>query len=850
MLYYELPYLHGTSVDSDDETIYRAILRDERESINNDTTITDARRASLLARLDAAEAAETPDRATLVALARMRSEASSRREAQNRFINEVATATDSDYNTVLQEFRELENSIDRSRSATNPETYTEANIRTARDAGLGTEAGTVHAFVTLRARGEGQERAALEARPELIAERHTISNGQVPESNYQVLDYGYDVRSGYVEFTVKNTQTGETFVEGYRSMQTETSLTQGMRGEATRFRWSSDSSQTISPGEFWYENFHSRSYQRMDNELDRLRASRAPRCARCGQWANNTHTCPAPLNQGPEYSLGGGMLRSGARTSMQKIDYEFVDEEGRDRTTTLEIDLPLVNEYRKNIKDHGSLLIRNVSAYIPWNDRDSSDDSYRYSRRVAGDIYLSKDENGNIQANTQALECRCQDYRRTGDCRHVQAVAAAAIKRAIPPQRAVSQMTEEERARRAAEKLARIEAANATDWTTREETLAEARATWQQDSEVTYSENFDSFYEILNKATEEKAAKGSLTLPYEKENALNGLATRESKQAFGVEIEYDFPDSMPHHERAEASRKIGEALHKAKIIPTAEKQGYHAAARNGYKDTHLDEQGKGTWSWEHDATVAGEIVTPLMYDEPETWENLEKVTKILRENGAVPTTKAGAHVHVGTAKYGKDPKKYAELARLVGQHEDVLYRLSTDPSRGEHRGKTTRFNYVSPVPSVSPEGFQDASSLRRRYWQRTAILNINGAKLDDDYKSSHVEFRMFDATLDPAVMQNQIKMALHMTDAADRIAASGGTKRAKESLGDHAERAKLRGRRKPKKEDIEKDTSTFRSFLDTLYQKKADKDNAIRLFAANEWVKLTAAQRRRYGSAS
>jgi hypothetical protein len=845
-----MPYELDIGTDASDDDVYRAILREQRERIENDTAITDARRASLLARLDAAENADTPDRPTLYALAHMHSSASDRRTSVNRFVDEVATLTEADRDAVVNEFRELENSIDRSRSAENPETYTEQNINEARNLGIGTEAGTVHAFVTLRDRAQRSEREALESRPELIAERTTIENGQVSDSNYRVLDYGYDRVSGYIEFRVENTETGEIITEGYRGPVGLRSLEQGMAGEARRYYGGEERHYT--PGDFWHEVFHNRPYSRFDNELDRLRSSRAPRCARCGQWANNAHTCPTPLNEGPEYIIGGRMINSGVRTSIQKVEYTFPNEDGEERTGTFEVDLPLVNDYRKQIKDHGSLLIRNVSAYIPYNDRvDRETGAGYYGNAVKGDIYLHRNEEGVLVAETRSLTCVCAKFRANGDCRHVQALAAAAIKRATPPQRTpASQLSEEERAQRAAEKLARIEAANATDWTTKEETMAEARRTWKENSEVTYSEDFDSFYEVLNKATEEKAAKGSLTLPYKKENALGGLATRESEQAFGVEIEYDFPDTMSYSEKDEANRKIGKALKEANLTPTDQKQGYHAAARNGYNDRHVDADGKGTWSWEHDGTVAGEIVTPLMYDEPETWENLEKVTKILKDNGAIPTTKAGAHVHVGTARFGKDPKKYEELTRMVGQHEDVLYRLATDPARGEHRGKSTRFTFASPISKVGPDGFQDANGMRRRHWQRTAILNISGASIDDNYKSSHVEFRMFDATLDPAVMQNQIKLALNMTDAADRIAGQGGTKRDKESLGDHAERQKLRGRRKPKKEDIERETSTFRSLLDTLFQSKEDKDNAIRIFAANEWVKLTAAQRRRYGSAS
>lgn len=833
-----------------DEEVYQRLLSEFRADILADTTITEARKASLLARLDAADRADVPDQATIYALAKLKETVNRQRTAQETFLRESSAELGISYEDARAKFRALEEGIDRARSAPNPETYTEENINKVENLGMAKEAGVVHAFATMSEEVRVARTERLQATPSLIAEYRPVSGGRVPDQPFEVINYGYDPVSGYLEINVKNLETGEEEVKAYRAHMTADRLNAGMGGESSIYRYGEEGERTLTAGEFWFENFHNRYYTTFNNEQERLAASRAPRCARCGQWADNAHSCPTELSQGPSLIISPRMLRNEeVRTSSQKVQYLGI-REGSETGMIYEVDLPLVNDYRRLFREHGSLLIRNVQGQASWQDRELVTDRWA-NIRTEGDVYIYRDENGETKAELRGLKCSCIEYKENNyQCRHTRAIGDAAIARSVPPQRSVASLTPAERERRLADKQARIEAAAKTDWTRNEETLAEARRTWKKNSEVVYSENFDQFYEVLEKVTEEKAAKGALTIPYKKDNALGGLATRESGQAFGVEIEYDFPDTMSSGERSEANEKIGKALFEAGISNSPQKQGYHAAASRGYKDVHVDENGVGTWSWEHDGTVAGEIVTPPMYDEPETWDKLEKVISILKDNGAVSSTRAGAHVHVGTGKYGKDPKKYEELARMVGQHEDVLFRVSTDPSRGVHRGLASRFTYVAPARPVSPSGFAEAHDVRRWQSSRSSIINMNTVKMDDSFKSSHVEFRMFDSTLDTGVIQQQVKLAVSMTDSANRIAHAGGTKRGKESLGEHAERLKLRGRRKPKKEDVAEETATFRSLLDTLYQSKEDKDNLIRIFAANTWLKLPLATRRRFGLVS
>src|SRR5438105_2843355 len=104
---------------------------------------------------------------------------------------------------------------------------------------------------------------------------------------------------------------------------------------------------------------------------------------------------------------------------------------------------------------------------------------------------------------------------------------------------------------------------------------------------------------------------------YERENVIG-----DPNQTFGVEIEFDGADA----------NAVARAFYAAGLSSTPNLQGYHS---------HRE---PGMWVVERDSTVAGEVVSPVLRDSPETGPQLEKACAILRENGAPVTTRTGGHV--------------------------------------------------------------------------------------------------------------------------------------------------------------------------------------------------------------
>src|ERR1700736_4606755 len=102
---------------------------------------------------------------------------------------------------------------------------------------------------------------------------------------------------------------------------------------------------------------------------------------------------------------------------------------------------------------------------------------------------------------------------------------------------------------------------------------------------------------------------------YERENVIG-----DPNQTFGIEIEFDGADP----------NVVARALYEAGLAASPQQQSYHSQNRV-----------PGKWVLEHDSTVSGEIVSPVLKDTPETRDQLERVCSILRAHGARTTTRTG-----------------------------------------------------------------------------------------------------------------------------------------------------------------------------------------------------------------
>jgi hypothetical protein len=498
------------------------------------------------------------------------------------------------------------------------------------------------------------------------------------------------------------------------------------------------------------------------------------------------------------------------------------------------------------------------------NDYASVEGSVRLHR------YMVTNEIG--VADTSNLRCSCSNFRREGTCAHITQTVQAIATRYNPPgsepspealqrrrdaaELRLNNYLQEERAASEAAHRAAIAAAEAeaAAEAARQEAEAQAQAQVAEAARVNatataavtatgdlrYGQNMAAFQRSYDAAKERKA-RGEAPIAYLRENATGGLGARDGGRGFGVEIEFDL-DHLTEPQKTIALVNIGNELHASGITTTPDQQRYHST-RGDYSQ----------WRYERDRSVSGEIVSPILYDEPQTWERLEKVCEIVRRHGGKATTRTGSHVHVACDNYDHNPRNHNNLLQLFKRNEDVVYRLAQNPEAGNHRGTF----YCTPN-AVPARDYTSVAAVNSAFTSHRVGLNF-GAVTGSN--SDHVEFRMWDGTLDPAAIQTQVKLSLAMTEAAFR-ADAGVFRGNSEPLGTHRQsstrtRTTTRnqspaqvqvqvqvqgqggdtgtGEGRLSGEAWEQDTSSFRNFVDTLFTRAQDKEQLTSLFAVTKW---------------
>lgn len=328
-------------------------------------------------------------------------------------------------------------------------------------------------------------------------------------------------------------------------------------------------------------------------------------------------------------------------------------------------------------------------------------------------------------------------------------------------------------------------------------------------SNMQFSEDYDAFRAVYDEARKLKNEGASQFVPFMKSNATNGIAERGGGRGFGIEIEYSVDPDSSIEEIADA---IGDELYRRGILAQSYMAEYHCSS-----DGLSSEELARFWRFERDQTVSGEIISPILYDTPQTWKMLEVVCDVIRKHGGYASIDTGNHVHVGVGDFGRDVTAYRNLLGMLKKHEDTIYRLAQNPHAESHRG----FDYCSPLWEANE--YETVEGYASNFDVHHNGINLAGITGE---RSSHVEFRMWDGSLDPGVIQAQIKTSLMLTEMAIISEFDGQ----EEPLGSHA--SENMG---TDNDGTEEDTANFRRLLDSMWARTADKEQLAALFATTRW---------------
>lgn len=323
----------------------------------------------------------------------------------------------------------------------------------------------------------------------------------------------------------------------------------------------------------------------------------------------------------------------------------------------------------------------------------------------------------------------------------------------------------------------------------------------------TDEENYQSFLDALQNPNRPS---------YDYENALNG-----SDITFGIELE--FVDGN--------SDAIARELYDLGICSSPRMQGYHSS------------NSPSKWKLERDGTVTngrrgGELVSPVLKDTPETWRNLEKICEVAKRHGARINQQCGAHVHIGMEPLNTARQRWRRMFRTLGGFEDIIYRVSGGSLgriRSNHEAYATPFAQRARRTATSRFTLNDRRDINHLAECASVHSRYYGVNLTNIYRSHRpdtVEFRYFNGSLDPSVLQTNIKVANGIIMASQKARSQDS------STYNVTDNFKRRGSllRNHNMNGDNKNDNTLRKFVDIIFTRKKDKDSLISLYSKNNWA--------------
>lgn len=179
------------------------------------------------------------------------------------------------------------------------------------------------------------------------------------------------------------------------------------------------------------------------------------------------------------------------------------------------------------------------------------------------------------------------------------------------------------------------------------------------------------------------------------------------------------------------------------------------------------------WHIKADASLhhGGEIASPILHDNGEIWDAVEKVCTATREN-AIISNNCGGHVHVGRQALGDDRQAWLNFMRLWSAYENVIFRFGY----GEY--STGREGVVKFAKAISSKLYVISTYaskyncsideiVRKLNSDRFFAVNFTNIKTPENPDAIDTfEFRAPNGTLSETIWQNNVNLFVKMLNVA------------------------------------------------------------------------------------
>ena len=173
---------------------------------------------------------------------------------------------------------------------------------------------------------------------------------------------------------------------------------------------------------------------------------------------------------------------------------------------------------------------------------------------------------------------------------------------------------------------------------------------------------------------------------------------------------------------------------------------------------------------EYSLQRGGEIISPILRDTEENWEDLKIICSLMDNFQARESDKCGSHIHVGSQTLGKQKQSWMNFIKLWAIYENIIFRFAY----GEYlNGRPKITTYAYPISAELLDCYKVLSQKRatlleilcainKDKYQAVNFRNVIGTDCDKMIDYNTIEFRCPNGTLDPAIWQNNANFFIRL----------------------------------------------------------------------------------------
>ena len=156
-------------------------------------------------------------------------------------------------------------------------------------------------------------------------------------------------------------------------------------------------------------------------------------------------------------------------------------------------------------------------------------------------------------------------------------------------------------------------------------------------------------------------------------------------------------------------------------------------------------------------SLGGEISSPILTDNKETWIQLKKICHALKDLGAIETDLCGGHIHIGNQIIPKTIDSYINLFKLICIYEPILYRFGY----GEYISyRSNAAQFAKPNRTRIRCLIKDIEAVECLKYEDLLLYLLNskryGINFHNEPNKQTIEFRMPNGTIEEVIWQNNI----------------------------------------------------------------------------------------------